>query len=332
MRWLSILSAALLVMPVTGYADSGAFLGITLGKVEHHLAERIGNDGRGVFVLSVIEDTGAEKAGIKAHDVLLEIDGDRLSGPGHLGELLDFYSPGDKINLKLWRKGQTRSLTATLGRRKVTTGGKIAVVMGGTKAWLGVTVQSLTEQLAQHFGTDEGVLISSVAPGSPAEKAGLGAGDIITAVDDESIEEPVDLPNVISEKEPGETVTVGLVSRGKAERKDIELAESPEEERMMKQVFLWDDDDHEKLEALTKDKLQSLGELKELEALKILGIPGLALGLAEEAEVREALEAERKAMEQEREALQEERQALQLQMEALREELEELKKALDESK
>src|SRR5207247_11008167 len=53
----------------------------------------------------------------------------------------------------------------------------------GRRAWVGLVVQDLTPQLAQHFGTRRGVVVAEIDPGSPAAGAGLARGDVITRVD-----------------------------------------------------------------------------------------------------------------------------------------------------
>jgi membrane-associated protease RseP (regulator of RpoE activity) len=69
---------------------------------------------------------------------------------------------------------------------------------------IGVSTQSLTKQLAEYFGVQEGVLISSVSEDSPAAKAGLKAGDVITAIDGEKVSSSGDITRALSKKETGD--------------------------------------------------------------------------------------------------------------------------------
>jgi membrane-associated protease RseP (regulator of RpoE activity) len=332
-----VLGVVVLLMQGGAHADSDAFLGVYLGKVSEQLAKKMGGDGRGVYVEGIIEGTAAEKAGMQDHDVIVELDGDRIAGPAHLGEVLEFYSPGDRITVKVWRKGKTLTLPVELGERtKVKLGGTVALVKGAPKAWFGVTVQNLTDQLAEYFGTTEGVLISSVAEDSPADRAGVRAGDVLTMVDSEHIEEPADLPVLIAEREPGENVTAHLIRKGQQLALRAVLAETPPEKRGQAQVYLWGGE--EGLEGL--EGIEGLEGLEGLKALEILGIPGLIIQSKELDEMREKLEAqesagleeERRGLEEERKALEAERETLRTEMEELRIQLEELKTALEESK
>jgi serine protease Do len=91
---------------------------------------------------------------------------------------------------------------------------------GGSGPWeffvqpsgrLGVTAQDLTEQLATYFGAKRGVLVTSVTEGSVAAKAGLKAGDVITAVNDHAVETSSDLVRVVREAGSGADLTLAIV-------------------------------------------------------------------------------------------------------------------------
>lgn len=106
-----------------------------------------------------------------------------------------------------WRK-QTEEMRRQL--EKMPRAGGFAAI-GGTGRRIGVTTTQLTDQLADYFGVsrDGGVLVTSVTENSPAAKAGLKAGDVITEVDGEKIENAVELSRTISRKQDGDvTLTV----------------------------------------------------------------------------------------------------------------------------
>lgn len=75
---------------------------------------------------------------------------------------------------------------------------------------IGVSTNSLSKQLADYFGVEHGVLVTSVEAGSPAERAGLKAGDIITEADGERVDESGELARAINKKDEGE-VTLSVV-------------------------------------------------------------------------------------------------------------------------
>ena len=80
----------------------------------------------------------------------------------------------------------------------------------GKRAYLGVTLVDLTSELREHYGTPKnaGVLVGSVEDGSPADKAGVRVGDIITAVDGEEITSSFELRKALREKKDGDSVRI----------------------------------------------------------------------------------------------------------------------------
>jgi len=86
-----------------------------------------------------------------------------------------------------------------------------------TRGWLGVGIQPVTPELAKSFGRTEttGVLVSSVTEGSPAERAGIKTGDIITDYDGRKVERASDLPRAVAGTPVGRDVTLNVVRDGK---------------------------------------------------------------------------------------------------------------------
>ncbi|MCO5106658.1 MAG: Do family serine endopeptidase [Burkholderiaceae bacterium] len=94
-------------------------------------------------------------------------------------------------------------------------------------ARLGVTVQELNQGLAESFKLDSprGALVSSVAPGSAAEKAGLRPGDVVLALDGQRVERSGDLAAMVGKSKPGDRVNLDVVRQGKREQLTAVLAE-----------------------------------------------------------------------------------------------------------
>jgi membrane-associated protease RseP (regulator of RpoE activity) len=90
-------------------------------------------------------------------------------------------------------------------------------LFGGKRAYLGVSLVDLTDELREHFGApkDTGLLVSSVEDGSPADKAGIHVGDIIVSVDGKDVESAGELRRGLREKKDGDTVRVEVL-RGRA--------------------------------------------------------------------------------------------------------------------
>lgn len=95
------------------------------------------------------------------------------------------------------------------------------------RGWLGVQVQPVTGPIADSLGlkSAHGALISSPQPDSPAAKAGLKSGDIITKVDDKEIKDARDLAKTIAGIAPGQRVTLSVLRGGNIENKSVDLGE-----------------------------------------------------------------------------------------------------------
>ena len=97
------------------------------------------------------------------------------------------------------------------------------------RAWLGVSFQEMTPELATHFGGDfqGGALISAVVPGGPADEAGLKAGDVIVAVGETEIRQGHDLLRTVLRHSVGERLTVKVVRDGSTQTKAVVTGERP---------------------------------------------------------------------------------------------------------
>jgi len=95
------------------------------------------------------------------------------------------------------------------------------------RGWLGVVVQTVTPDLAQSFGLEEGIgaLIADVAPGGPAETSGIKPGDIIIKFNGKSIREMSDLPMLVAQTPIGTKVTVTVLRDGKTKKITVKIGE-----------------------------------------------------------------------------------------------------------
>jgi S1-C subfamily serine protease len=97
------------------------------------------------------------------------------------------------------------------------------------RAFLGIQYVDLEPELARQFRlpTSEGVLVAAVGRGTPADRAGLVPGDIITRVDDVAIDEGGDLRRTLRERRPGQRITITVVRDGQSQRLTAQLIEAP---------------------------------------------------------------------------------------------------------
>ena len=101
------------------------------------------------------------------------------------------------------------------------------------RGMMGVTIQSVDADLATSLNLPaaRGAIVTSVAPGGPAEKAGLKRGDVITAVNKQPVADNNNLRNVVASMAPGATVEVTALRNGRDQKFQVALAELPERER-----------------------------------------------------------------------------------------------------
>ena len=163
------------------------WLGVVIQEIDEELARSFGLEKpQGVLVAEVADDSPAARGGIKQGDVILELDGRKVKDVGDLRNRIALTPPGTKVKLLILRDGKKKLLVVKVGEKPG--GTVIAGLESGTKSGilkkLGLSVQDLTPELADQFGYKEGqgVLVSEVEPGSPAERKGIRAGFLIEEV------------------------------------------------------------------------------------------------------------------------------------------------------
>ena len=122
--------------------------------------------------------------------------------------------------------------------------------MGGNSkgGFLGVMTDNISKQMLEYFEVDHGVLIKEIVNSSPAKRAGLKAGDIITFIEDRKIEDYSDLTRTISFYNPGEEVEIDFVRKGSKKSVDVKLAKKKHNKGFIHEKsgnsFFFDTDDH----------------------------------------------------------------------------------------
>ena len=104
-----------------------------------------------------------------------------------------------------------------------------------TRGWLGVSIQSLTPELAEYYGVKDGkgALVGEVFEGNPADKAGIKPKDVIIEVDGDKIEDSRDLSQKIAEIRVGEKITIKVLRGGKEHTFRVEIAKRTEDKETL---------------------------------------------------------------------------------------------------
>jgi serine protease Do len=165
------------------------FLGVMIQDVTPSLAKefKLKDTNAGALVSDVTADSPAEKAGLKAGDVIVEFDGKKVSDSRHLKLEVARVQPGRSVPLKVLRDGSTKTIDVTV--REMPGSERLAKNDNGTKedtgTLNGVTVADLDRGARQQFelpANIKGVVVTEVAPDSAAAEAGLKAGDVIQEI------------------------------------------------------------------------------------------------------------------------------------------------------
>ncbi len=198
----------------TGKVKRG-WLGVMIGEVDEEIAEsKKLEHPTGAFVQSVIKGSPAEKAGIKAEDVILKINEVEISSRDQLTAYVASFAPGTEVEVTVWRDGKSRVLNVKLGERPPEDeleSGTTEETEKSTK--LGIEVQELTSSLAERFnlGDARGVLIVKVEPNSVAERKGLQRGDLIQEVNDQVVKTVREFESAINRVEAGSVVRLRIL-------------------------------------------------------------------------------------------------------------------------
>jgi S1-C subfamily serine protease len=207
-----------------------AFLGITVGQPAEE-------EQQGVTVQQVMPQSPAAEAGMKKGDVIQRVEKRRVESYDELLSALSSYKAGDEVAFDVQRDGQTKHLTVTLGRRPTDAARGRAGQPGESRperpaAYLGVRampVEEFPERLRERFGLEDehGAVVVGVAPRSPADKAGLRHGDVITRIDGQDVKTMEDLRGAVRQAGVGQEVSVQVVRDGAKKELHARLEEPP---------------------------------------------------------------------------------------------------------
>lgn len=230
-------------------SSSGSYLGVGVRDVDAERKKVLNlKEERGAEITSVEEDSPAAKAGLKTGDVVLEYASTRVESMEQFIRMVRETPSGREVKIGVTRAGNLTTVIAKpeSGQSRLSRTGRIApmpqidvrAMMGSLDSpralmyWkssaLGVEAESLDNQLADFFGVKQGVLIRSVGKETPAEKAGIKAGDVIVKVEDTSVGSPREVTSAVrNARSSGKTVNLSLVR----DKKEIAMKVTFEEEQ-----------------------------------------------------------------------------------------------------
>lgn len=175
------------------------WLGVRIQPVTDEIAESLGlADASGAIVADPEEGAPADRAGIRAGDVITAVNGDAIDGPRDLSRAIAGFDPGTEVTITIQRNGDSRDLAVELG--------ELPSLQSFADAGPGTTPDTVEPSSMDDLGLTvvpaddgEGVLITSVEPDSPAFQSGIRPGDIIREVNNQPVASAADIEQRVAE-------------------------------------------------------------------------------------------------------------------------------------
>jgi membrane-associated protease RseP (regulator of RpoE activity) len=236
-----LVAVIVLCMGATAYAKNQAYLGVMLQPLTIDLKEAmdLDRDLRGVLIGQVVDDSPADEYGLDDGDIIIEIDGKEISTVSGATKTIKSYSPGDEVKVVVLRDDAKKVIEVKLGERKgktyeyeyeyklpdISRAFKRIGEARDDQGYLGIRIENISEELGEYFGVEqrEGVLVLEVIDDSPAEIAGLQAGDVIVEIDGREMSSTEELVSYISKREPGDDVDVTYKRKRRTRTVEVEL-------------------------------------------------------------------------------------------------------------
>ncbi|MBM4242598.1 MAG: DegQ family serine endoprotease [Deltaproteobacteria bacterium] len=189
------------------------WIGVMIQKVTPDIADSLGlKASRGALVADVVKGGPAEEAGIKVGDVIVSFDGRDVRESTELPTLVAREKIGQEVPVVVMRDGTEETVSIKIAEMK---DDEDQVATGESEAF-GLAVQNLTPEIAESLGIGidvQGVLVSGVEPGSPADEAGLRRGDVIVEVNRKPVKDVDGYKKEMKATGEGKSVLM-LVRRG----------------------------------------------------------------------------------------------------------------------
>ena len=171
-----------------------AMLGITMQPIDDKIAEELKLSSRnGVYIVEVLKNSAADKAGLKKGDVLVAVDSVKITTPSSVQEVVSRFSPGDKAELTVIRDGKEKTFEVVF---KGTAQENGTVADDGSVAFYGSALKAADKETLEKFGLKNGVQIVDLGAGK-LKDAGAVEGFIILYVNDQPVKTPQEVVEIV---------------------------------------------------------------------------------------------------------------------------------------
>ncbi len=199
-----------------GYVSRG-WLGVLIQEVSKELAESFGLDKPyGALVAQVVEDSPAEKAGLRAGDIIVEFEGEEINLSSELPHLVGRTKVGQQTRLLVIRDGKEKTLKVTIGELP---GSDEDVAVTAPKQpveklnRLGVKVKALPKSALEEYNLEGGVQVTQVNDG-PARRAGIRQGDILARLNNQSFKDLAAFEEIVEDLPENRAIPALIIRQG----------------------------------------------------------------------------------------------------------------------
>ena len=225
-------------------SGGGSWLGVGVAEVTPEKVKELRLPAeRGALLEKIVLDSPAAKASLKENDVVTEINGQRVEGAEQFRRMIREIPAGRTAQLSVWREGRQQNATVTLGKAEAARHHAMVAPAPGSfafqmpdlqelpgpeglrnfrfffpgRARLGIDAEDLEGDFGKYFGAPdgEGVLVRNVFENSPAAKAGLKAGDVITKIESTPVATTQEITRALRGLHGQSTITVTIVRNKK---------------------------------------------------------------------------------------------------------------------
>ena len=181
------------------------YLGVMIRDLNGNLADEKGIDRNdGVFIDSVMTGSAADMAGLKSGDVVVSVEGDKISTTPELQERIARQRPGDKVNVKVIRNGKEKQVEVILQNQYGES--EVAAAPSGRLQKLGIQVADLTDKQKEDLDVKGGVMVQNIESGVVSRTTNMNEGFIILKLNGQPVRNVEDLKEQLEDLEGGALV------------------------------------------------------------------------------------------------------------------------------
>ena len=197
------------------------WLGVYIQDVDKNLAESLGlSKPQGALIAQVEEGSPADKAGIKPGDVVVKLNGRNIVDASDLPHTVGLVKPGETVSATVIRNAKKRQLSVKVDVRPGDEGDTLA---DSNQDQLGLEVEDVEDRIKDGWRLPGGVMVRTVLPNTPAEKAGLQPGDVLVQLGYKVIGNVDDYNKVLVDLPRNTPVALRFFRRGRSVFRTIEL-------------------------------------------------------------------------------------------------------------